>query len=91
MRPGSKLDRPTIDAIREHKPAIVCELLRREERPIGIIPTPADAVTSAARLLREGRWAAELSVCAFLIGSAGERCQHCGASWLEHIPTAEMD
>ncbi len=42
-------------------------------------PTPTDAVLAAARLLREHRWLNVPQVCAFLIGSAGERCQRCGA------------
>lgn len=43
---------------------------------------------ASAGLLSEHRWA-ELPVCAFLIGSAGERCQRCGASWLEHYPPGQ--
>jgi hypothetical protein len=60
--------------VREHKAEVVDELRRRE------------IVLIAARLLRERRWAAEPPVCAFLVGSAGERCRRCGASWIEHYP-----
>lgn len=91
LRPGSKLDQPTIDAVREHKPAIVCELLCREQRPIGIIPTPADAIRTAAQLLREGRWPQTPPVCAFHCGQPGETCRRCGASWSEHYPDAEAE
>lgn len=54
---------------------------------LAVAPMTADPVIVAARLLRECRWAAELPVCAFLIGYAGEDCRRCGASWLEHYPS----
>jgi hypothetical protein len=57
---------------------------RESAEHLAVIPVIVDPVIVAARLLRECRWAFELPVCAFLIGSAGERCQRCGASWMEH-------
>jgi hypothetical protein len=76
------------DAVEELKPeftafkAEVIEALRR-------VLNEADAIVSAARLLRECKFLAQPPVCGFLIGRPGEECRRCGASWREHYPPSD--
>jgi hypothetical protein len=66
------------DKLKAHKPEIIDELRRRE---------PA----AAAALLRRGEWPPTLPVCDFLIGKPAEACRRCGASWIEHYPSADVE
>lgn len=85
LRPRRLVDGATIDKVRAHKAEVIRELRQRDQQPVGISPTPADAIVEAARLLREGRWPVTSPVCGFSIGHPGERCERCGASWHEHL------
>lgn len=58
------------------KAALLAELHKRE------------ALIAAQRLLRIGRWPAVTKTCGFQVGTPGSKCRRCGASWLEHFPSA---
>jgi hypothetical protein len=46
--------------------------------------TASDAVLTAQRLLREGRFLHQRAPCAFHCGDADQSCERCGAPWDEH-------
>ncbi len=58
------------------KPQIIDELRKRQ------------ALMVAAALLRQGRWPPTSAVCDFHCGKPETICRRCGASWLEHYPSA---
>jgi hypothetical protein len=68
--------------LRTHKLEIIA-FLQQHQTVIA-----ADSIAlETAHAIRERRFPLpELKVCSFLIGTNGQACRRCGASWLEHYP-----